>query len=215
MRLDLNSSGVYAMHREPAAAETQRASEVTKLLQAISAAEHGAAEKLLPLVYEELRKIARRYFRRQPRSHTLQPTALVHEAYLKLVAAPSDFARCHFVALAARAMRQILVDRAKRHARLKRGGGRRRATIDLEQIMSGNGTLESADILALDECLKKLSRLDERGARMVELRFFSGLNVNEAAETLELSKATAEKDWRKVRAWLAACLKGSVALDTN
>lgn len=179
-----------------------RAIEVTRLLAALGSGADAAEERLFPLVYEELRALAGAYFRNQPADHTLQPTALVHEAYLKLVrdadAAPRD--RAHFLALAARVMRQILVDHARRRGRAKRGGEQlQRITLDHAAL---GANAQALDPLALEEALQKLAALGERKARLVELRFFGGLSEEEAADVLRISRATAAREWRFARAWL-------------
>jgi len=160
-----------------------------------------AAEQVLPLVYDELRRLAAFYLRKERIDHTLQPTALVHEAYLKLADQPGiqwqD--QTHFRALAANAMRQILVDHARSRATDKRGGDWLRVTLD-EAVVGHND--REIDLLALDEALAALSMLDQRKGRVVELRFFGGLTCAEAAHTLSISPKTAEADWYMARAWL-------------
>lgn len=159
----------------------------------------------MPLVYEELRRIADRNFGDQPAGHTLQPTALVHEAYLKL--ADRDDApwrdRTHFLATAATAMRHILVDHARAKGSGKRGGGRKRITLD-ERLRASPES--SVDILSLDEALRELAEIDERKSRVIELRFFAGLSIEETAEALDVSVATVNTDWRFARAWIARTL---------
>ncbi|HNO77873.1 MAG TPA: ECF-type sigma factor [Phycisphaerae bacterium] len=175
--------------------------ETTHLLVRLSGGDNAAADDLLPLVYAELRARAGAYFRGQPANHTLQPTALVHEAYLRLVRkADADWkSRAHFCAVAATAMRQILINHAERRAVAQRARG---------QSGEGNTALltpshnTAIDLLALDEALTRLAQLDERQARLVELRFFGGLSVEEVAGVLDVSKSTVEKEWRRVRAWL-------------
>lgn len=179
--------------------------ETTRLLVDLGRGDPSAAARLLPLVYDELRALAGRYFRRQRSDHTLQPTALVHEAFLRLVdqthAQWND--RAHFFAVAAQAMRQILINHALARAAAKRGGGR--ARIALAEDLAPAAEHEF-DALALDEALKQLAELDERKARIVELRFFGGLSVEEVAEVLGVSKTTVESDWRMARAWLSRAL---------
>lgn len=177
-------------------------SELTRLIASISQGDRNAAGELLPVVYKELRALAGKYFRGQRGDHTLQPTALVHEAYIKMIdqTGAQWKNRAHFFAVAATAMRQILVDHAIARGALKRGGGR--AKIALNEDIAGARQPEF-DPLALDEALKKLASVDERKARVVELRFFSGLTVDEAAEVLGVSKSTVEGDWRMARAWLS------------
>jgi RNA polymerase sigma-70 factor, ECF subfamily len=159
------------------------------------------AEELVKEVYTKLRALAGSYFRGQPGAHTLQPTALVHEAFLKLAAVdPASWNdRSHFLAVAATAMRQILTDHARRRKAEKRGGQRERVTL------SGIAATQSSDVdlIALDEIMGKLAAIDERGARLVELRFFAGMTEDEAAAALSVSTRTVQKDWRRVKAWLA------------
>lgn len=175
--------------------------EVTQLLGHVERGDQAAAARLLPIVYDELRLIAERHFRRQSRDHTLQPTALVHEAFLKLVdqtqAQWKD--RAHFFAVAATAMRHILVNHALAKQAEKRGGQRKR--VELTEAGAAVEP-EDLDMVALDEALKKLAVVDERKHRVVELRFFAGLSVDEVAEVLGVSKTTVESDWRAARAWL-------------
>ncbi|MBX3395734.1 MAG: sigma-70 family RNA polymerase sigma factor [Phycisphaerae bacterium] len=177
-------------------------SEMTRLIAAVAQGDRNASSALLPVVYQELRALAGKYLRGQRRDHTLQPTALVHEAYLKLIdqtqAKWND--RAHFFAVAATAMRQILVNHAVARAALKRGGGRAKIALD-ENVAAGDQP--EFDPIALDEALKKLAEFDERKSKVVELRFFSGLTVDEVAEVLNISRSTVEGDWRMARAWLS------------
>lgn len=178
-----------------------RPSEVTLLLADVRAGRAGAADRLFPLVYDELRRLAASYLRRERRDHTLQPTALVHEAFLRLVGAEDQRweSRAHFLAVAARAMRRILIDHARgRHAQ-KRGGKAAKVSLaDLDQPAVDRDDY----LIALDEALERLGRLDERQARVVELRFFGGLTIEEAAAVLGVSHATVERDWNVAKAWL-------------
>lgn len=180
--------------------------DATEILRNLSDGRGDAAEQLFPLVYDELRALAARCLRHERADHTLQPTALVHEAFLKLVdqAAVAGKGREHFVGIAARAMRQVLVDHARRHSAAKRGGGRRRIMLD-SSFASGQENL--VDLLALDEALEGLSALDERQSRIVELRFFGGLTAKETAALLGVSLSTVEEDWRMARAWLHRALE--------
>lgn len=173
----------------------------TQLLARVSEGDASAANDLLPLVYAELRARAGAYFRGQPANHTLQPTALVHEAYLRMVNAPQANwqNRAHFCAVAATAMRQILINHAQRRAAAQRAKGERAEAFTALLTPSENTAI---DLLALDEALTKLQQLDPRQARLVELRFFGGLSVDEVAGVLDVSKSTVEKEWRRVRAWL-------------
>lgn len=181
--------------------------ETTRLLSAVGRGEANAAARLLPVVYEELRALAGSYFRRQPDNHTLQPTALVHEAYLKMVnqTAAQWNDRAHFFAVAAKAMRQILVNHAHARNAEKRGGGQTR--IALNEELAPNAERDF-DPIALDEALTRLAALDERKATVVELRFFSGLSMDEVCHVLNVSKTTIEGDWRLARAWLSKELSG-------
>jgi len=175
---------------------------VTLLLQRASEGRAGAADELLPHVLQELRVIAEAQFRGERPNHTLQPTALVNEAYIRLVGT-NDLewsTRQHFYALASRVMRNILVDHARAKQAEKRGGGRQRVTIQIgEQAQSPSDQL---DLIALDEAMNALGELDERKARLVELRFFAGLSEQQAADLLGVARSTAAEDWRLARAWL-------------
>src|SRR5947209_8403064 len=161
----------------------------------------AVADDLLPLVYDELRRLAAGQLAREAPGQTLQPTALVHEAYLRLASgvalAPRD--RGAFLAAAATAMRRILIDRARARRAEKRGGGRRRAEVDPAEVAAPE---RSAELLALDEALTRLTEKDPRKAKLVELRYFAGLTLAEAAAALEISPATADRDWAFARAWL-------------
>ncbi|MCA9292275.1 MAG: sigma-70 family RNA polymerase sigma factor [Phycisphaerales bacterium] len=176
--------------------------DATLLLQRVSDGDAAAANDLLPMVYAELRARAGAYFRGQPASHTLQPTALVHEAYVKLVNAPADKwnNRAHFCAVAATAMRQILVDHARRKAASRRAHDAHAAEATLLETPSSGAAI---DLLALNDALDKLKALNERQARLVELRFFGGMTNQDVADVLGLSLSMIEKEWRAVRAWLA------------
>jgi RNA polymerase sigma factor (TIGR02999 family) len=170
--------------------------------------EQQSLDSLLPIVYQELRRLAAGYLRRERPGQTLQPTALVHEAYLRLMKDRPDRwkNRAHFCAIAAHSMRQILIERARARGALKRGGAQPRVTLD-EALVAG-GT-QSFDILALDDALERLGALDPEQARLVELRFFGGLTVEETAEAMSISPATVKRHWAIARAWLARELEGS------
>jgi len=175
-------------------------SEVTVLLHQMQAGEEGAADRLFPVIYDELRRLAGSYMSRERPDHTLQPTALVHEAYGKLVDQSKPWAnRSHFMAIAATAMRRVLLDHARKRNAEKRGGGAARVTLQEDLAFSESDQL---DILALDQVLQRLTELDPRGGRVVELRFFGGLSVEETAEVLGVSANTVKRDWRYSRAWL-------------
>jgi RNA polymerase sigma factor (TIGR02999 family) len=174
--------------------------DVTQLLTEWTAGNVAARDRLIPLVYDELREIAGRWLRRERMGHTLQPTALVHEAYLRLVDQRRvrwrD--RAHFFAVAATTMRRVLVDHARRRGAAKRGGGA--LTIPLDDSVLG--TAVAPDILDLDQALDALGALDPRQVRVVELRVFAGLTVEETAEVLQLSPSTIKNDWSLAKAWL-------------
>lgn len=181
--------------------------EVTQILDAFDPGDDRSAARLLEAVYAELRSLARHRLAQEQPGQTLQPTALVHEAWLRLQgsSAGSFQSRAHFFAAAAEAMRRILIDAARRKARLKRGGDRKREPLDPDAAVV---LPVSIDVLALDEALTRLEREDERKARLVELRFFAGLHLAEIAEVLGVSLATAERDWAYARAWLFDALGG-------
>ena len=176
--------------------------DATRLLARVNAGDAAAADELLPVVYAQLRALAGSYFRNQAANNTLQPTALVHEAYLKLInVADRNWSdRVHFCAVAATAMRQILQDRARRRRTAKRGGDARRVPLSQVETPSGGSPI---DLVALDDALERLKSLDARQARIVELRFFGGLTTEEVASVLHVSTRTVEQDWRRVRAWLS------------
>ncbi|HEY7158316.1 MAG TPA: sigma-70 family RNA polymerase sigma factor [Gemmataceae bacterium] len=183
-------------------------SEVTRILSAIEQGDPHAAEQLLPLVYDELRQLATQKLAHQMPGQTLQPTALVHEAYLRLVGDPkgADWdSRGHFFAAAAEAMRRILVESARRKRCYKRGGDRVRQAIDPDQVAAPE---VSEDLLALDEALSKLATSDPRVAQLVQLRYFGGLTIKQAAEVLDISTRTANADWTYARSWLLAAIRG-------
>ena len=186
---------------------TDTPSQVTQLLKAATSGDRIAADQLLPLVYDELRALAKSRLRHVAPGNTLQPTALVHEAYLRAVGHedPGWSGRGHFFAAAAQAMRNILVDQARRKAALKHGGGLRRedATPDLLPIEQ-----PAEDMLALDEALKQLEAEDPRKARVVMMRFFAGLTTEQTAEALGISLPTVERDWRFARSWLGRAMGG-------
>lgn len=180
------------------------AGEVTRLIRAARAGDDLAAERLFPLVYEELRRMARRQLAREHGPQTLNPTDLVHEAYFKLAGRVPDAGdRAHFLAIAARAMRQVLVDRARQRRAQKRGGGA--AVVTLSEAHGGPGDLDAADLLALDAALE---HLDPRQRQVVEYRFFGGLEEREIAELLQVTTRTVQRDWVKARAWLYRELYG-------
>src|SRR5208283_1506337 len=174
--------------------KSNRSSRVTQLPEKFEPGDRHAAEQLFADVYGELRALAARYLHRERKSHTLQPTALVHEAYLKLVGQTRvDWqGRAHFLAIAARVMRQILVDHARRHRAARRGGNRHRIALDDNLVVESS---RNVDLLALEDALTKFTKLDPRQAQMVELRFFGGLSIAEVAKVMELSKRSVEREW--------------------
>jgi RNA polymerase sigma factor (TIGR02999 family) len=180
-------------------------SDVTQILAAIEQGDHGAAEQLLPLVYEELRILAAQKMAQEQPGQTLQATALVHEAFLRLVggeqAGRSWESRGHFFASAAEAMRRILVDRARREQRLRHGGGHQRVLLNADEPAIA-ATLDALDLLALNEALERLDVASPRRAQLVKLRYFAGLNLPEVAMLLGISQSTAEADWTYAKAWL-------------
>jgi len=183
--------------------------DVSKLLRAWSDGDQNALNKLTPIVYDELRRLARRYMRRERPGHSLQTTALVNEAYMRLV----DYERmqwqnrAHFFAVSAQVMRRILVEHARRH-NLKRGGGLAHVSLEEAAII---GPEQDTDMVALDEALNSLATIDARKVQVVELRFFGGLSVEETAEVLKLSAITVKRDWRAARTWLYRELIGGAA----
>jgi RNA polymerase sigma factor (TIGR02999 family) len=180
---------------------SSRSSRVTQFLEKFEPGDRHAGEQLFADVYAELRAVAARYMHGERQSHTLQPTALVHEAYLKLLGqTPVDWrGRAHFLVIAAQAMRQILVDHARRRGAAKRGGDRHRIALDDNLVIESD---RDVDLLALEDALAKLTKLDPRQAQMIELRFFAGLSVAEVAKVMGTSKRSAEREWTMVRAWL-------------
>ena len=176
--------------------------QISGLLADWSGGDERALERLMPLVYEELRRMARRFLRRQPAGHTFQTTELIHEAYLKIAKqeARGWQNRAHFFGVAASAMRHILVDYARSKESKKRGGWQARVT--LEENLIGAAANDSEQIVRLDEALKNLAALDERKSRVVELKYFGGLTGEEIAEVLKISPETVKRDWRFARTWL-------------
>jgi len=176
---------------------------LTQLLIAWSQGDAAALEQLAPLVYAELRKLAHRYMKRERAGHTLQTTAVVHEAFLRLLDNPQEKwqNRAHFYAIAAKMMRRILVDYARANSRAKRGGETARVSIEDIDAPVADVAL-NPDVIALDEALEKLTEIDPRRARVVELRFFGGLSVEETAHVLQVAPDTVVRDWRVAKAWL-------------
>ena len=187
-------------------ADDSTAREVSVLLRAWSGGDQAALEKLTPIVHGELHRLARGYMRRERPGHSLQATALVNEAYLRLVGYTrmrwQD--RAHFFAVAAQIMRRILVEHARRH-NLKRGGGIPHVSLDEAALI---GVADDVDFVALDEAMTALARLDPRKVQVVEMRFFGGLSLDEAADVLGVSSVTVKRDWRAAKAWLYRELSG-------
>jgi RNA polymerase sigma factor (TIGR02999 family) len=187
--------------------ETSSPGAVTELLRAWADGDDGALERLTPLVEAELRRLARGYMRRERRGHTLQTTALVHEAFLRLTHAPrirwQD--RAHFLGISARLMRRVLIDHARSRGYLKRGGGARRVTLSEGLASAAEAPL---DVVELDRALTALTTVDPRKGRVIELRFFGGLSVEETAEVLGISRDSVKRDWRLAKLWLLRELEG-------
>lgn len=185
--------------------ERDASGDVTRLLLQWRAGREGALDRLLPLVYDELRRLAARQLRRERPDHTLQPTALINELFLLLVRqrAVSAENRAHFFALSARLMRRVLVDHARSRGADKRGGGSTTVTLDEDTVVVvGQGTGRALEVLAIDEALVRLAALDADQARIVELRFFAGLTVEETSLVLDRSPRTVKREWRLAKAWL-------------
>jgi RNA polymerase sigma-70 factor (ECF subfamily) len=186
--------------------------DISALLQAWSGGDPRALEKLTPIVYDELRRLARRYMRGERPGHSLQTTALVNEAYTRLV----DYKRmqwndrAHFFAVSAQLMRRILVEHARRH-NLKRGGGVQHVSLEDAAIVGmAQDSKQAVDLVALDDALSALSQIDPRKVQVVEMRFFGGLSVEETAEVLKISTVTVKRDWRAARTWLYREMTGGV-----
>jgi RNA polymerase sigma factor (TIGR02999 family) len=190
--------------------EDKAPNEVTQLLQGWRDGDRKALDSLLPLVYKELRRLAHFQLRHERTDHTLQSAALVNEAYLRLarVTPPAWESRTHFFAIAAQLMRQILVDYARHHRAAKRGGSV--CKVSLPDALVARQT--EVDIIALDSALQALARIDERQSRVVELRFFAGLSLEEISEALDVGSATVQRDWTAARAWLYREMSGKSRL---
>jgi RNA polymerase sigma factor (TIGR02999 family) len=189
-------------------------SDVTQVLSAIEAGDAQAASQLLPLVYEELRRLAAQRLAREQPGQTLDATALVHEAYVRLMGPQNNASwsnRGHFFAAAAEAMKRILIEAARRKRRIKHGGGRERETIDLDGIARASPDHE---LVHLTDALERLAAHDPLKAKLVELRFFAGLTLVEAAGCLKISPSSADRAWRYARAWLYAAMDGDKNLDS-
>jgi len=179
---------------------TRSSKDITRLLVDWGNGNRAALDELIPLVYDELRRLASRYMRRESQGHTLQTSALINEAYLRLVDQKNVQLqnRAHFFGVAARLMRQILVDHARSRSRIKRGGGAQMVTLAEQSVMYK----EAADVIALDDALKNLAEMDPRKSQIVEMKFFGGLTNEEVAEVLKVTSRTVEREWRKAKAWL-------------
>jgi RNA polymerase sigma factor (TIGR02999 family) len=179
---------------------------VTELLARWSAGDADARDRLIPVVYGELRRIARKVLSGQRREHTLQGTALVHEAFLRLSGSHSIgwHDRVHFFALAARVMRQIVVEHARKRLTKKRGGGNLTLVLDENMVLSGEREL---DLLALDDALNQLAAIDQRQSRVVELRFFAGLSIEDTSVALQISPATVKREWATAKLWLLSKMR--------
>lgn len=197
-----NESAPVSCSTNSLMSQPEQSQTVTRLLESIASGDRSAADQLLPLVYDELHALAEAVFRRERADHTLQPTALVNEAYMKLVGQSSlKFdGRKQFLALASKAMRNILVDHARGRNRQKRGGDQQRVALTAVGAEASEPSV--IDMVALDDALQRLAELDPRKSKLVELRFFGGLTSDEAAEVLGIARSTAADDWRMARAWL-------------
>jgi RNA polymerase sigma factor (TIGR02999 family) len=188
--------------------------EITRLLLDWRGGDRAALERLMPLVYDELRRLARHYLSQERSGHTLQATALVNEAYLRLIDQqnPDWQNRTHFFAVAARIMRHLLIDHARAHRYAKRGGGAQRVSLDEAVAITPEMSL---DLLALDEALTRLATIDERKVVIVELRYFSGLSAEETAEAMSISEITVKREWLKAKAWLYRELRQETGATSN
>jgi RNA polymerase sigma factor (TIGR02999 family) len=204
----MDPNGLHTSSTDRIGADAHRRADATQLLLSWKGTNREVLDQLLPLVYDELRRLAHRHLRRERADHTLQTTALVHEAYLNLI--NQDQVRwqnrAHFFAIAARVMRRILLMHARKKQALKRGGGCAHVSIEDVPVVS---TENPEEVIALDDALSRLEALDDRLARVVECRYFGGLTVKETAEALDVSPATVKRDWRTAKAWLYRALQDS------
>ena len=195
------------MDKPPVPRPSAASRDVTRLLQAWSDGDETALERLVPLIEDELRRLARAYMARERKGHTLQATALVNEVFLRFPVAGrlrwQD--RAHFIGVAARLMRRVLIDHARVRGRRKRGGGVERVTLDEEALTARE---PSVDVVAVDRALEAFARIDPRKSQVVELRFFGGLSLEEIADVLHVSVETVKRDWRLARLWLSRALQG-------
>ncbi|HKU73902.1 MAG TPA: sigma-70 family RNA polymerase sigma factor [Pyrinomonadaceae bacterium] len=190
-------------------AQAPNPQNITQLLAEWRDGNQSALDELYPLVYDELHRLARRYMSRERKGHTLQTTALINEAYVRLVGQKVNWAnRSHFFAISAQIMRRILIDHARRHAYAKRGGGAQQVSLDEAATVTPD---QSTELIRLDEALTSLSEMDPRRSQVVELRYFGGLNNEEIAGVLNVSENTVTRDWNMARAWLYQQLTGSGA----
>jgi RNA polymerase sigma factor (TIGR02999 family) len=201
-QFDRQQSGVYSRSRFPRVVAMDQSHEITQLLREWSNGRRGAFNELMPLVYGELHRQAAAYLRGERRAQSLQPTALIHDAYVRLVHQTGIEwqSRTQFFAFAAKVMRHILVDHARTKHRDKRGADAVRVPLEEAVVISVNE--QNVDLIALDDALNRLAEIDETQVRIVELRYFSGLTLEETAEALKISRATADRDWNVARAWL-------------
>jgi RNA polymerase sigma factor (TIGR02999 family) len=201
------SSGIFPLETPAMSSAFELRSEITSLLSAAESGDRGALERLVPLLYEELCDLAHRQLAREQPGHTLQTTALVHEAYLKMAdnSGVARRGRSYFFAAAARAMRQVLVDHARKRRADKRGGGAE--VVTLEDDAGGTGGF-AAELVDLDDALRELAETNPRHARVVECRFFGGMSVEDTAAALGVSPRTVKSDWALARAWLYDALRG-------
>ena len=187
--------------------------EISQLLEQSSNGNKAALDALMPMVYEELRRLARHYMRRERAGQTLQTTALVNEAYVRLVGYKMDWqSRAHFIAIAAQAMRRILIERARKHRSVKRGGDAQKVSLDDTATVSPQRVEE---MLAVENALTRLEELDPRRGRIVELRFYGGLNVDETAHVLGISSPTVKREWRAAKAWLHRSITEGTEVDSR
>ena len=188
--------------------DAEKSQEISRVLQEWGNGQPEASDKLMPLVYDELRRQAARYLRRERPGHTLQTTALIHETYLKLIDQRNvDWQnRAHFFGVAAQAMKRILIDHAKARHREKRGGAAENLPLEEARFVISND--KSVDLIALDEALTRLASFDPRQASIVDLKFFAGLSIEDIAETLKISSATVKREWNSAKAWLFSEING-------
>jgi RNA polymerase sigma factor (TIGR02999 family) len=194
--------GTHSLHTRAGGAKLNRMSEITQILDGFGRGDAHASEQLLPMIYQELRRLAAKMLAREPAGQTLEATALVHEAYVRLVDSEKEQKwthRGHFFAAAAEAMRRILVEKARRKQRVKHGGEHCRIELDDERLVCA---VPAEQIVALDEALERFGQEEPEKARLVNLRFFAGLSIEEAADVMSISRATASRHWTYARAWL-------------